>query len=506
MKHGTPLLLLLLPWLTLACVSGRIFAVEKIEALPPPPLCIFSAEHEAALKAELAEVTQSFQEVKRHERAADIDIFLKAVRYALEFHEWYDANAGESLKKARTLLAEARARITALSKQEEPPWLKGSGFKVLGFYSEIDGSPQPYGVEIPKGLAEDEFVETAAPGFGSTRKPPPVCVWLHDRDETLTDMGFVHAHLTARQPALIRPEGAIVIQPFGRYCNGWKFAGEKDVMECLYDMMQRYRLDWDRVALAGFGMGGFGAMHLGAHYGWHWACVHAGGCFLTVKPADDKTPWYEQKLQGMYDVTSYTRNYMNIPLCLYHGELDSQRLPMEQLRERLVKDGVQLKQFVGPDMGREYDPGSIKEVQEWMKRALTRGRNVFPDKLSLQTRSWRHSFLHWLQVEAVDELWEDARIDAEITGAKQISVTTEGVRSFDITSYTPGLARYAIIVDDQEITLPGDVGQSTHFTKVMRDGDLACTWRHDAHWDLMLKGDPYASHKGAGTCMDDVFF
>ena len=46
------------------------------------------------------------------------------------------------MKKARVLLAEAGRRIEALKKNQSP-WMKGARQKVLGFYSNIDDSPQP---------------------------------------------------------------------------------------------------------------------------------------------------------------------------------------------------------------------------------------------------------------------------------------------------------------------------------------------------------------------------
>ena len=55
-------------------------------SLPPKPSADISSEQQAALEKELADVTKAFQAVKKHERAADADIFIKAVRYALEFH------------------------------------------------------------------------------------------------------------------------------------------------------------------------------------------------------------------------------------------------------------------------------------------------------------------------------------------------------------------------------------------------------------------------------------
>jgi len=106
-------------------------------SLPPKPTADLSTEQQAAIEKRLIEVTAQFQTVKKRERAADADIFLKAVRYALEFHEWYDKKPEDGVKKANALLDEAVKRIDLL-KQDKTPWMDGSGQKLLGFYSKID--------------------------------------------------------------------------------------------------------------------------------------------------------------------------------------------------------------------------------------------------------------------------------------------------------------------------------------------------------------------------------
>lgn len=225
-----------------------------------------------------------------------------------------------------------------------------------------------------------------------------------------------------------------------------------------------------------------------------------------VQKPEEVVPWYEQKLRSMYDVTGYASQFLNLPLICYCGELDPQRRSMEYLLEMLRKEGLQPQMRIGQDLRQGYAPESVKEVQTWMEGALEIGANIFPDKVSLQTRSWRHSWRSWLQIRAVEAQWEEARVDAEIKGEKEIAVKTTGVRSFEIDDHASGLAGYTLSVDDQEIKLPPNVSGKATFTKVMREGELANTWQHDPRWDLLLKGDPYALHKDAGTCMDDVFF
>ncbi len=467
-------------------------------SLPPKPTAALSAEQEAGIEARLKTLTGEFQTVKTHERAADADIFLKAVRYALEFDEWYDKKAEDGVKKANALLDEAEKRIASL-KKNEAPWMEGSGQKVLGFYSKIDDSPQPYGVEIPEGL-------------DYKAKLTPMWIWLHGRGDTATDLHFVYSRLTAKKPGQFQPAGTIVIHPFGRYCNGWKSAGETDVFECRDDAMKRFNIDGDRIALAGFSMGGAGAWHLGAHYAAQWVCVHTGAGFADVKRYQKLTPdkypvWYEQKLWGMYDVPDYARNFYNVPLISYSGEIDAQRDSAEYMMEVLAKEGLKPPHLIGPGMGHKYHPEVIKEVQAWIEKAVAKGREPYPDKVSLQTRSGRYIYQRWLRLNAVDELWEDARIDAEMTGAKTIRVTTVGVKSFELVFYQkPNLAGYKVFIDDQEVQLPEKQGTIANFTKVWRDDGVAFTWHLDEGGKLLYGDRPYDSIKEAGSCMDDVFF
>ncbi|MFO1485951.1 MAG: prolyl oligopeptidase family serine peptidase [Verrucomicrobiaceae bacterium] len=399
-------------------------------SLPPKPTAALSAEQEAGIEARLKTLTGEFQTVKTHERAADADIFLKAVRYALEFDEWYDKKAEDGVKKANALLDEAEKRIASL-KKNEAPWMEGSGQKVLGFYSKIDDSPQPYGVEIPEGL-------------DYKAKLTPMWIWLHGRGDTATDIPFVYSRLMAKKPGQFQPAGTIVIHPFGRYCNGWKSAGETDVFECRDDAMKRFNIDGDRIALAGFSMGGAGAWHLGAHYADQWACVHTGAGFADVKRYQKLTPdkypvWYEQKLWGMYDVPDYARNFYNVPLISYSGEIDAQRDSAEYMMEVLAKEGLKPPHLIGPGMGHKYHPEVIKEVQAWIEKAVAKGRDLFPDKVHIQTKTPFYGRMKWMNLHGLEESWKEARLDVKVSDGHTIAITTSNVSR--IVFYPPPQAR-----------------------------------------------------------------
>jgi predicted esterase len=440
-------LLALLPSFAFAQLSPNGATASFKGSLPPKPTAALSAGQEAGIETRLKSLTGDFVAVKKHERAADAEIFLKAVRYALEFDEWYDKKPEDSLKKANALLDEAAKRIDDL-KKNQTPWLDGSGQKVLGFYSKLDDSAQPYGVEIPEGL---DF----------KAKKTPMWIWLHGRGDTATDLNFVYSRLMAKKPGQFQPAGTIVIHPFGRYCNGWKSAGEVDVFECRDDAMKRFNIDSNRVAIAGFSMGGAGAWHLGAHFPDQWACVHTGAGFADVKRYQKLTPdkypvWYEQTLWGFYDVPDYARNFLNVPLISYSGEQDAQRDSAEYMMEVLAKEGMKPPHLIGPGMGHKYHPETIKEVQAWIEKAVAKGRELFPDEVHIQTKTPLYGRVKWVNLHGLDESWKDARIDAKVLDGQTIELKTSNVCR--IVLYPPPQARQGggkvkVIVDGAALSL-----------------------------------------------------
>ncbi|HEX2746508.1 MAG TPA: hypothetical protein VHM91_00805, partial [Verrucomicrobiales bacterium] len=238
--------------LTVAAAAQEFPAVKRI--LPPPGVKIPDPE-KAALTAELTRLTQSFSGLPKKRDNANAEVFLKAVRFALEMDEF--TKPGDTAI-ARDLLAEAGRRIESL-RAGRTPWLEAKGFVVRGYYSPIDGSPQPFGLEIP---------EDAPPAKS------PAWVWLRGRADKSTDLYFIAERM--KRKGQFQPPGVIVVHPFGRFCTGYKNAGEQDVLDVTGLLGREGRIDPKKVALAGFSMGGAGAWLLGAHYNDRWAVVHTG--------------------------------------------------------------------------------------------------------------------------------------------------------------------------------------------------------------------------------------
>lgn len=440
-------LLSILPATSRAQLSSNGATASFKGSLPPKPTSALDPEKEAGYSRLVDRLQAEFEEVRKHPRSADAAIFLKALRYAIDFDEWYDKKPEDSEKKVLELINEAKKRIFDL-KRNETPWLKGAGNKVLGFYSKIDDSAQPYGVEIPEGL------EIGA-------KEIPMWIWLHGRGDTATDLAFVYSKLKATKPGQFRPQGTIVIHPFGRYCNGWKSAGEIDVLECRDDAIARFKVDVNRIALAGFSMGGAGAWHMGAHYADQWAVVHTGAGFVDVKRYQKLMPEkmpvaYEQTLWGLYDVPDYARNFLNVPLISYSGEQDAQRDSAEYMMEVLGKEGLKPPHLIGAGMGHKYHPETIKEVQALVEKAVEKGRELFPNEIHIQTKTALYGRMKWMNLHGLEESWKDARLDAKVAGAQGIEIQTKNVSR--IVFYPPpqvrkGGDKVTVKIDGSELSL-----------------------------------------------------
>jgi len=224
----------------------------------------------------------------------DVAVFGKAVEWALR---WDEFQKKEHAKLAGEVLAEGERRLDAFAALKKPGADKGSpkaiprrGRIVRGYRSDIDGSLQAYGLEVPAEL--------------DLSQPVPLYIWLHGRGDKTTDMYFIHQRMT--KAGKIEVPHAIIAHPFGRHCMGFKHAGERDVLDVIDEVKRHYKIDANRVMLMGFSMGGAGVWHIGAHYPDRFAAMSPGAGFAETAQYNRLTPEkyppdYEQTLWGLYD-------------------------------------------------------------------------------------------------------------------------------------------------------------------------------------------------------------
>jgi dienelactone hydrolase len=375
----------------------------------------------------------------------DVQVFHKAVDWALKHRIFFKPS---ELKTAKALLSTGRERATQLA-NSKTPWTRATGLIVRGYASRLDNSVQPYGLIIPESFSTDPW------------RKRRLDVWLHGRDNKLSELKFIHQrHISAGQ---FTPPDTIVLHPYGRFCNAFKFAGEVDVLEALAHAKTQYPVDNNRVSVRGFSMGGGGCWHLGAHLAGDWVAVAPGAGFaesleyLGLARKDALPPTYEKALWGLYDATQYAGNLFNTSTVAYSGELDKQRQAADIMARYLAAEGMTLHHVIGPDTDHKYHPAAKAEIDERLNAAAANGRNPVPTEVRLVTRTLRYNRQAWVRVDGLEAHWKPARVEAILTSDQRVEVNTRNVSRL-VLSMPSGLCPLrpdgnpTVVIDGDELT------------------------------------------------------
>ncbi len=439
MKHFTLVLLL-----ATALLAGA--AQPKPARVPPPGLAIAEKDR-AALRAgadALAKEIESLRSSPQRELLPDVEIFHKAVDWALRYDEFYRSN---EVGLARALLKTGMERAQQL-REGKPAWLTATGLVVRGYVSKIDGSVQPFGLVVPATFASDQ--KTAR----------RLDVWLHGRDNNLTELKFISDRM--KSYGEFAPADTFVLHPYGRYCNAFKFAGETDVFEALEQVKKSYRIDDRRLALRGFSMGGAGAWHLGAHHPGVWAVVAPGAGFAETAEYQKlgtnraKFPAWEQKLWQLYDATDYAANFANVPVVSYAGLEDAQRQSGDVMERAMRAEGLKLPRVWGTNVGHKYTPDAKKEVSQFVDTAVEAATESFPKELRFTTRTLRFNQAKNLQVDELIKHWERADITWTNAPDGRLEIWTTNISAFTLHGIkdAPGWLKSGVWINGRPSSTP----------------------------------------------------
>jgi dienelactone hydrolase len=440
---------------------------DKVRRVPPPGIKISETDH-AELEngvTVLAGEVRSLRAEQPEMRDAlpDVQIFQKAVDWALRYDEFYKSN---QVDVARTLLQQGVERAKAVW-AGEAPWNNATGLVVRGYISKIDGSVQPYGLVVPASYP------------GAAAKKFRLDFWLHGRGETLTELEFINAR--QKSPGEFTPPDTFVLHLYGRYCNANKFAGEIDLFEALEDVKKHYPIDENRLVVRGFSMGGAACWQFATHYAGLWAAAAPGAGFSetadflkvfqneAVKPA-----WYEQKLWHLYDCTDYAVNLFNCPTVAYSGEIDRQKQAADMMAKALNAEGMKLTHIIGPKTAHAYERGAKEQLNRRIDSIAARGRNAVPGRIRFTTWTLRYNQMLWVTVDGLEQHWERARVDAKLNRSENlIKATTKNVSALTF-SLAAGECPFdnkrnpKVVLDGQKLEAPpvmSDRSWSAHFRR-----------------------------------------
>ena len=416
---------------------------QNVRRIPPAGVPV-PDDKRAALTAEteklgavLAELAKS--PATKQAWLPDVLIFHKAVDWALKYDEFFN---DKQFATAAELLKEGFSRAESL-KAGKAPWREAKGLVVQGYRSKIDGSVQPYGLVIPE-------AGRAAGGLH---------VWFHGRGETLSELDFISQRLKSQGE--FSPTDATVLHPYGRYCNGQRFAGESDFWEALADSQKEMGPQENRpLIVRGFSLGGAACWHIGTHHAAKWTAVNPGAgfsdteLFLNKFQGETLQPqWFERKLWNWYDSTTYAANLTNTQTVAYSGEIDKQKQAADLMEIAMEKEGMKLQHIIGPQTAHKYEPKAKEEVIKIVSEMQKATKHTKPEPLKFVTYTLKYDQADWVRVEAMGQHWEEARVEAIPAADGAYAVTTKNVER--LTLKMP-FAKKGISLDGQkmDVTAP----------------------------------------------------
>lgn len=496
------------PFVILLLAATAFSAPPK--PLPPPGIPVPEADRKE-LQAGLDALAARIKPLAKHPRIADVEVYHKAVRYALEGDEFYKP---AEIAHAKELLKTGMERADALAKNDAP-WLRATGLVIRGYKSKIDGSVQPYGLWVPPSFSPDRPHRWR------------LDAWLHGRSETLSEVNFIYS--TSRNAGEFTPRDTIVMILYGRYCNANKFAGGLDLFEALDDVKRDYHVDENRTLVRGFSMGGAGTWFIASHYAGEFAAAAPGAGFAETaeyqhvyeKAAKDpslKPTWWEEKLWKLTDDTPYAANFFQLPIVAYNGDIDPQKQSADIMAKYMGEEGLTLSRVWGLNTGHKYTPEAKIEINAKIDAIAERGRDEWPRKIRFTTWTLAYNRMRWVVVDGMEKHWERARVDAEIDGDHGVKAKTVNVSavSFELGAgakiLDPG-SKVTIEIDGQTIVAAGpmtDRSWTAHLKKsgskwAVAEPDSSLAKRHalqgpidDAFLDRFLMVRP------TGTAMNEA--
>lgn len=257
--------------------------------------------------------------------------------------------------------------------------------------------------------------------------PRPLLVWLHGRgDPRLT--GFVErvaAAGTQAQPGTVRalPDSYLLV-PWTRGNLGARGLGGEDVLQALAQVQAEHDVDAERISLAGFSLGGSGALDLAVHAPEPWAAVATFSA-------------------GAWQVGLGRRvgeNAASFPVLCWHGNADG-AVDVDNLWRIRRELGANVEVHVVEGGGHVFAEAEWRALQAFVtgKRRVTSATWRY----TADTAHFRRRRGVWLDVDAVRTPFPTVRVRVEGGGAgaagTTVRVDTNGTAGLELDLGPAGL-------------------------------------------------------------------
>lgn len=416
-----------------------------------------SAADAPVIQQKLEQLNEHLRKLKTDDigrkHVVDVAIYAKAADWIMRHNEFYESKYSEWTVEVLDKGLQRAAEMT----EARTPWFPREGTTILGYKSSIDDSIQPYAVTLPKGYSNTE------------RRLWPLHVVLHGRNAKLNEVSFIHEHDGKAVPD---DRNWIQLDIFGRTNNAYRWSGETDVFEALSDLRWRANIDWLKVALRGFSMGGAGTWHIGLHYPSHWAAIGAGAGFVdTVHHLKLEKPLspLHQKLTRIYDAQDYALNAFNVPIIGYGGELDPQLFAAKAMHAKGQEVGVPIEILIGPETAHKFHPDSLRKFMAFINTHTEKGRpdSARAKRLKFVTYTVKYKACEWISIEEQVKPYEASTVEVETDDATNtVEVQTTNVAMLRIE----GVAGFARIDGGKPLPLERNTHKRANYFEKTPDG------------------------------------
>lgn len=412
-------------WVVLA--GAPAWSAEEPAAVPSG----LTAEEHAQLLKELSRQESLIEQLAtgaasgaEQDRIADAAVFAKGVAWGLRYDTRFEPADVQLLK---TALAKGADRLAALE-QGELPWGGQQGRLVRGYRSRIDGSVQPFGLVVPKGLPQGGPLRLDVVLHGSTR---PV---------GMSELRFLSRFWEGSNGANSPEEPWMELHPLGRVENCYRWGGETDVFEAIEAVCRQYPIDRDRIVLRGMSMGASGTWHLGLKHPDRFValgpyCGYVDTHRFSETPLESfvrvgPLPPHQELGLHMLDSVDYAANGGMVPAIACMGAKDVFFDAHVLMGQAYRREGLQLVNLISPDTGHTIDPVTMREQLRLIDAFADRGLDRLPGHVRFVTWTLKYPRCHWVELQRLGKHYERAEFDARrlSDGLIQVSRVTNITR------------------------------------------------------------------------------
>jgi sugar lactone lactonase YvrE len=429
-----------------------------------------------AMTAELRKAIAALPKNTAPDIVADVAVYAKAAEWIVRHGEFYQKDsAKQTLAVLDAGLKRAKAAVNG-----KAPWRDVRGKPIIrGYRSHVDDSYQPYSVTLPE-------------GFGRGDKKWRMDTVLHGRNQSLTEVSFI-AGKEAAKPAA-KPADYIVLEPYGRGNNAYRWAGEEDVLDAISDFVtltskgegvNEGPIDLNRLVLRGFSMGGAGTWHIGLHHPFANDVIGPGAGFTSthgyIKNLPARLPDYQEKCLRIYDAVDYAENAFNVPVVAYSGANDPQKAAADNIEAALKGFPLPLRftHLVAPGLQHKMPPEWQAKAEAEYRKYLADGKND-RQHVRFVTYTTRYNWFGHGWITGLDRHYTKAVVDSRRT-KEGFVISTTNVRAIQLPIDPPEFPA-TLTIDGQRVAVPKRKRQPAPKGK-QRAGYLNLRKR-DGRWEL----------------------